>query len=219
MTVAAILGTLAGLGFIGVVKGLHPAPPPLESISATMNKPSAASARSTAGLNVSITAGKRLVDWVGDTAVASHPTWLALFPSLAITGESPEGLASKMLVVGGAGLLGPPNCGTGDSARRIPGESGGGDSDLGHRCPGGSLCPRCHDAQSGARPASSFPHRDWLIRRPGRAQPGGRRRNRGCIACCIAGERRLGGNSNGEGPLDGTRQRAIAMGRFGPTRH
>ncbi len=108
MTVVVILGALAGLGCIGVVKGVHPSPPSLESISATMSKPSPASVGSTGGLNVSMTAGKRLVDWVGGTAVASHPTWLALFPSLAITGESPEGLASKVLVVGGAGLLAPP---------------------------------------------------------------------------------------------------------------
>jgi Flp pilus assembly protein TadB len=33
---------------------------------------------------------------------------LALLPALAITGESPEGLTSKVLVAGGAGFLGPP---------------------------------------------------------------------------------------------------------------
>jgi tight adherence protein C len=108
MTVVIILGFFAGLGCIGVVKGLHPATPSLESISATMSKPPPAGVASTGGLNVSMAAGKTLVSWVDGTTVASHPTWLALFPSLAITGESPERLASKVLVLGGAGLLGPP---------------------------------------------------------------------------------------------------------------
>ncbi|MGA3148409.1 MAG: type II secretion system F family protein [Acidimicrobiales bacterium] len=108
MTVVVILGAFAGLGCIGVVKGAHAAPPSLESISAIMSNPSPASGGPKGGLNVSATAGKRLVDWVDSTTIASHPTWLALFPSLAITGESPEGLAAKVLVVGGAGLLGPP---------------------------------------------------------------------------------------------------------------
>ena len=108
MTVAVLLGAFVGLGCIGVVKGVHPSPPSLESISAAMSRPSPASVGSAGGLKASMTAGKTVVTWVDGTAVGSHPTWLGLFPSLAITGESPEGLASKVLVVGGAGLLGPP---------------------------------------------------------------------------------------------------------------
>ena len=43
-------------------------------------------------------ASRALASWGESTAAASHPRVLALLPALAITGESTEGLASKILV-------------------------------------------------------------------------------------------------------------------------
>jgi tight adherence protein C len=108
VSLAIILGALAGCGCIGAFHGLRVAPPTLESIAGTMNRPGTASVRSTGTTAISVRAGRSLVAWADNTTLATHPRWMALHPCLAITGESPEGLASKVLVAGGAGLLGPP---------------------------------------------------------------------------------------------------------------
>ena len=55
----------------------------------------------------SMQVSQRLVGWVEGTSFASHSRWLAVRSSLAITGESAEEMASKVLVAGGVGLLGP----------------------------------------------------------------------------------------------------------------
>jgi tight adherence protein C len=108
MTAAVLLGALAGLGGIGVLLGLRTTPLTLDAVAGAMNRSAPDRADLPDGPGVSRRAGRTLVDWFGTTAFASHPRWLALRPSLAITGESPEGLASKVLLAGAAGLLGPP---------------------------------------------------------------------------------------------------------------
>lgn len=114
MSIVIILGAVAALGCIGAVGGMQVTPPTLESIAAAMSRPSttgidpaAAGAARTHPWRPWTRASRALTSW-GKSAAASHPRWLALLPALAITGESSEGLASKILVAGGVGLLGPP---------------------------------------------------------------------------------------------------------------
>jgi tight adherence protein C len=108
MMVAVVLGALAGLAGIGVLRGFRTTPMTLESVAGAMKRPAPDPFDLPEGPGVSRRAGRSLATWFGTPAFASHPRWLALGPSLAITGQSPEGLASKVLVATGAGLLGPP---------------------------------------------------------------------------------------------------------------
>jgi tight adherence protein C len=104
---AAMLGALFGVGCIGVFCGLRASPISLESIAESMNGIAIVRARSEpAGMTVR--AGRLLIAWVESTTIKNHARWLALLPSLDITGESREGLASKVLMGGGAGLVAPP---------------------------------------------------------------------------------------------------------------
>jgi len=113
MNVAVVLGALAGLGCIGIVGGVRTTPPTLDAIASAMSRPATVgidpATRPGVGVrNVLEKAGRVAAAWVESTPLASHPKWLALAPALAIAAESPEGLASKVLVSGGTGLLGPP---------------------------------------------------------------------------------------------------------------
>jgi hypothetical protein len=107
MSSSLILGALVGLGLLGVVYGLRVAPSSLESIIGAMNRPAPSGSEPEGWHRISARSGRSLVSWAETTGLTSNPKWLALLPSLAITGESPEGLAAKVLVAGGVGLLGP----------------------------------------------------------------------------------------------------------------
>jgi tight adherence protein C len=107
MTAAVLLGACAGLGCLGVARGVHAGSPSLESIAAAMGQPTRI-VKAEGRRRASVRLGRRLVEWVEGTDIGSHPRWLSVLPSLAIAGESREGLAAKVLLAGGAGLLGPP---------------------------------------------------------------------------------------------------------------
>ena len=116
MSIVVILGAMAALGCIGAVGCMRVPPPTLESVAAAMSRPAMTGIDPAAGAGAGRTqpwrpwtgASRALASWGECTAAASHPRWLVLLPALAITGESTEGLASKILVAGGVGLLGPP---------------------------------------------------------------------------------------------------------------
>jgi tight adherence protein C len=108
VSLVVVLGAMVGIGCIGVFQGLRVAPTTLESIAATMNGVGAVRFVVNDSDTMALRAGRRLVARVGVSDLRKHPWWVALQPSLAITGESPEGLASKVLLGGGAGLVGPP---------------------------------------------------------------------------------------------------------------
>lgn len=105
MTVAVALGALFGLGCIGVIRGMSPARPTLETIAAALdqwpdpNRPNTGPDRRPGAA--------ALVDMIGRSAVTGE-RWRALGPCFAVTGEAPEETTSKMLVMGGAGLVAPP---------------------------------------------------------------------------------------------------------------
>jgi tight adherence protein C len=108
MSLALLVGTLVGVGCLGMVRGLAPARPTLEAIAAALDRRPEASVPADRGTGVSIrSGGKAVLRLIGRSAVARE-RWNSLAPCLAITGDSPELVASKMLVMGGAGLLTPP---------------------------------------------------------------------------------------------------------------
>ncbi len=112
MTAALVLGTLTGLGCLGVVFGSRQRAPSLETVAGAMGRP-AVPARSPSPDERPMTARRRAGEAalsMGErTGLFVHPRWRALLPSLDITGLTPAELGSKMLIGAGAGLLLPPS--------------------------------------------------------------------------------------------------------------
>lgn len=108
MSAAVLLGALAGLGCLGICLGLVPTHRPLDLVSVAMNQPRPAPAPSPGADPRSTRAGRTVIAWAGGTSLSNRPGWKALRPSLAITGETLEGVVSKSLVTVAAGVLGPP---------------------------------------------------------------------------------------------------------------
>lgn len=108
---AIVLGALLGAGCLGVIRGLRPARPTLESIAESLDRwpePALADPAQVARLSGRFgpAQGAAVADWAG-RSVFTRERWRSLSPDFAITGVSPDQLGSKMLVLGGAGLLVP----------------------------------------------------------------------------------------------------------------
>ncbi|MGH9080725.1 MAG: type II secretion system F family protein [Acidimicrobiales bacterium] len=108
MSLALAVGALVGVGCIGMVRGLTPARPTLGSIAATLDRRPAAGVPADGGTGLSARSAARALLRLVSRSALTKGRWSSLAPSLAITGDSPELVASKMLVMGGAGLLTPP---------------------------------------------------------------------------------------------------------------
>jgi tight adherence protein C len=115
VTAAVLLGTLVGLGCLGILAGTATPRPTLEAVAATVNG-SAASLRS---LRPSPPVGDRpwgavyrpgeaLLEWADQAGLTAHPRWAVVQNALDITGQAPERVASSMLLLAGGGLLLPP---------------------------------------------------------------------------------------------------------------
>jgi hypothetical protein len=102
-----VLGSLAGLGVVGLVLGLRSTPVTLDGVAATLHRP--VDGVSTSGEPVSLDrrAGRLVNGWIVRSPLAGTEGWGGLAPSLNITGQSYEWLVSRMLLAGGAGLLVP----------------------------------------------------------------------------------------------------------------
>jgi tight adherence protein C len=107
MSLAAVLGILAGVGCLGMIRSLNPTPPTLEAIAAALDRRTESEALEL-GRPGSIRSGARSVVRVLDGSSFARRRWRSLAPDLAITGDTPEEVASRMLVLGGAGILAPP---------------------------------------------------------------------------------------------------------------
>jgi hypothetical protein len=108
MRLAVVLGFLAGLGCVGFFASVRVKRPSLEMVAAAMDRPVSANVdglRQQTGMAVQ--AGRSVVGWIDASSLSSHPTWRAIHPALAISGESLDVLAAKVLIGGGAGVLGP----------------------------------------------------------------------------------------------------------------
>lgn len=102
-----IMGAAVGIGCIGVVAGLRDARPPLQTIADAMNS---ASGYGSSGLRAEgpmARLGRTALEQMDAFGIRENPRWIAFHPSLAITGESPEMLASRVFVAAGAALVGP----------------------------------------------------------------------------------------------------------------
>ncbi len=123
MTVVIVVGALAGLGAVGVIRSLYTVPPSLEALAATLDRsveieyglgPGPGPARPAGRRVMAASAahserlGAAMLARFRRSRVADHPHWSGVLASLAVTGESAEQLATKVVVAGAAGLLGPP---------------------------------------------------------------------------------------------------------------
>ncbi len=107
MTVALGLGALVGLGVVGIIYGLRPAPPSLQSIVDAMNGSRLSGLAADTGPR-SLVLGRSLTSWLIASEVTNHPRWEPVRQNLSITGERVEDVATKALVGMGVGLVGPP---------------------------------------------------------------------------------------------------------------
>jgi len=103
-----LIGALVGLGVLGVVRGLSTAPPSLETLAATLDRPPGTRPPDQPVGNRSERLGSTVVSRVARSRLPAHPRWSELQTFLAVTGESQEQLATKVVMAGAAGLLGPP---------------------------------------------------------------------------------------------------------------
>lgn len=114
MTLAIVLGALAGAGIVGVLHGLSAAPPSLDVIAATMNRSVRTGPVSLESEGLAMRVGRRATFWASSRTLPTHPKLKelkvvnVLTSCLAVTGEAPEQLVSQVLIAAGAGLLVPP---------------------------------------------------------------------------------------------------------------
>jgi Flp pilus assembly protein TadB len=104
----AVIGALVGLGILGVVRGLSTAPPTLDALAATLDRPPGTRAPDQRAGTPSERLGSRVLARAERGRLPAHPRWSELQRCLAVTGDAPEQLATKMVMAGTAGLLGPP---------------------------------------------------------------------------------------------------------------
>ncbi len=108
MSLALVIGALIGLGLVGMIRGLSPVRPSLDAIAAALDRRPEADVPAGRAVGFSLGSGGEAVLRLIDRSPLTRERWGSLGPHLAITGDSPELVASKMLVMGGAGLLVPP---------------------------------------------------------------------------------------------------------------
>ena len=130
MSLAIAVGTLVGIGCIGMIRGLRSEAPTLETIATALDRwPDAGVAPDVPhdspgplrppglpgplrppGLPGSpIRIGSAAIVEFLNRSALTRGRWRSLDPCFAITGDSPDRIASKMLIIGGAGLLAPPS--------------------------------------------------------------------------------------------------------------
>ncbi len=108
MNAGIVTGALVGLGVLGVVRGLRDAPPSLDALAAIIDRPPATVPAGSGPVTLPGHAGARLVTRVERSRVPTHPRWADLQSCLAVTGESTDQLATKMVMASAAGVVGLP---------------------------------------------------------------------------------------------------------------
>ncbi len=108
MTAGAVVGLLVGLGVLGLLRGLTAAPPSLDSLVATLDRPVPAGRSVEVAAARSERLGALVISKVEQTAVATHPRWAAIVSSLAVTGGTADQLGASVVLAAAVGLLGPP---------------------------------------------------------------------------------------------------------------
>jgi Flp pilus assembly protein TadB len=115
ISLVVFVGVLAGLGSLGVIRGLYDAPPSLEALAATLDRtleldvgPSTGPGTMPNGPGHLERFGAAILARFERSPLAGQPRWSGVVASLAVTGDTAERLASKVVVAGVIGLLGPP---------------------------------------------------------------------------------------------------------------
>ena len=108
MMLAIVLGALAGLGVLAVVRGRTWAPTSLETLEATLSRPAEWRYRTEQAGGPSERLGGWVVSHLQRSGLPQHHRWSVVTSSLEVVGESADQLAAKVVVAGAAGLLGPP---------------------------------------------------------------------------------------------------------------
>jgi tight adherence protein C len=108
MMLAIVVGALAGLGVLAVAHGLTSAPPSLEALEAALSRPAEWRHRTESAGGPSERLGGWVVSRGQQSGLSRHHRWSAVTSSLEVAGESADQLASKVVLAGAAGLVGPP---------------------------------------------------------------------------------------------------------------
>jgi tight adherence protein C len=108
MRLAILSGAVTGLGCIGLLCGLRLSPPSLDAVAAAVNRPLPKGSILDGSETMSLRAGRTMVAHLDRSGIRALSRWPDFASCLAITGLSPERLATHVLVFGGAGLLAPP---------------------------------------------------------------------------------------------------------------
>jgi tight adherence protein C len=108
MNGAAILGAMAGIGCVGLFFFLRSSTPSLHAVVMVVDRPVDLTTDALGPPDRSMAIGRWGLRQITADGSWTSEQWAALAPSLAITGESPERMVSKGLVLAGAGSLIPP---------------------------------------------------------------------------------------------------------------
>lgn len=108
MMLSIMAGAVAGLGILAVFRGLTSAPQSLETLEATLNRPSEWRYRPEPVGGPSERLGGWVVARLQRSDLSRHHRWSGVNSSLEVTGESADQVASKVVLAGAVGLLGPP---------------------------------------------------------------------------------------------------------------
>jgi len=107
MTVGILLGALAGLGVVGLVRGLSVPPISLEALAATLDRPVGARPSVLPPSRRLDRLGTGVIDLLEASRLSGHPRWSALRSCLEVAGTLPEQLATQVILAGTVGLLAP----------------------------------------------------------------------------------------------------------------
>ncbi len=108
MILAIVSGAITGFACVGVICGLRVTSPSLDAIAATINRPVEATSRPGTRQGMTKRIGRAVTARLDGSTLVGHRWRDSLAPVLAITGQTPERLATQMVILGGAGLLTPP---------------------------------------------------------------------------------------------------------------
>jgi tight adherence protein C len=105
VSLVLLLGALAGMGCLGVVVGLRDSPPPLEAVAASMDGKAVYRSEEAPEEGLRVRIGRSVARQMDSFGLLDHPRLAGLASSFVITDETPELLASRVLVSGGAALV------------------------------------------------------------------------------------------------------------------
>jgi tight adherence protein C len=108
MTMVILIGLCAGAGGVGTLYAMRVAPVSLKAIERASSQPAQRHRSVTPKPRIRERVNHAGIDLATTSGVFDHPRWLAIQPSLRMTGSSSERLLSQVIMAVAAGLFGPP---------------------------------------------------------------------------------------------------------------